>query len=150
MSSFGSLNFLFRHTARHFSRLASVTVTVSAKMASTEPAAAPWYAAYPAPRNTQPGTVTREEVLAMAKLQEESTAGGDFIFIDLRRTDHEVMSIRPARRNHTARFHSDIAKGGTIQGSINLPAQSLHPTIPALYALFKAAGLRKVIWYCCR
>lgn len=36
-----------------------------------------------------------------------------------------------------------------IRGSINLPAQSLYPTIPALYSLFKAADLRKIVWFCC-
>jgi len=35
-----------------------------------------------------------------------------------------------------------------IRGSINLPAQSLYYTIPALYRLFKAANLVKVIWFC--
>jgi hypothetical protein len=35
-----------------------------------------------------------------------------------------------------------------IRGSINLPAQSLYHTIPALYRLFKAANLAKVIWFC--
>jgi hypothetical protein len=41
-------------------------------------------------------------------------------------------------------------QGGTIRGSINLPAQSLYPTIPTLYSLVKAANTRKVIWYCCK
>jgi hypothetical protein len=35
-----------------------------------------------------------------------------------------------------------------IRGSINLPAQSLYHTIPALYKLFKLANLEKVIWFC--
>ena len=39
-------------------------------------------------------------------------------------------------------------QGGTIRGSINLPAQSLYLTLPSLYAIFKKAGLRKVIFYC--
>jgi len=39
-------------------------------------------------------------------------------------------------------------QGGTILGSINLPAQSLYSTIPSLYNIFKAAGVRQVIWYC--
>lgn len=39
-------------------------------------------------------------------------------------------------------------KGGLIRGSINLPAQSLYYTIPALYNLFSAAKKTKVIWYC--
>ena len=42
-----------------------------------------------------------------------------------------------------------LSQGGIIRGSINLPAQSLYPTIPTLYSMFKAAGLRKIIWYCC-
>ncbi|KAH7176080.1 Rhodanese-like domain-containing protein [Dactylonectria macrodidyma] len=86
----------------------------------------PWYAAYPAPRHTQPGSLTREELLEMMKAG-KSVAGRDFVLVDLRRNDHE---------------------GGTIRGSINLPAQSLYPTIPTLYNMSKAAGLRKIIWYC--
>ncbi|KAH8160972.1 hypothetical protein CIB48_g7279 [Xylaria polymorpha] len=39
-------------------------------------------------------------------------------------------------------------QGGTVRGAINLPAQTLYPTIPALYQLFKNAGIRHVIWYC--
>ncbi len=35
-----------------------------------------------------------------------------------------------------------------IRGSINLPAQSLYHTIPALYKLFSAAKVSKVIWFC--
>ncbi|POR31063.1 Uncharacterized protein TPAR_08731 [Tolypocladium paradoxum] len=86
----------------------------------------PWYAAYPAPRHLQPGCVTREELLSMLKGR-ENVVGRDFLLVDLRRADYE---------------------GGTIRGSVNLPAQSLYPTIPTLYRLFKAAGVRKVIWYC--
>jgi arsenical-resistance protein 2 len=41
-----------------------------------------------------------------------------------------------------------LVQGGTIRGSINLPAQSLYPTLPSVYALCKAAGLRKIIFYC--
>ncbi|KAI5456962.1 Rhodanese-like domain-containing protein [Mariannaea sp. PMI_226] len=96
------------------------------RMASTQNNTSPWYSAYPAPRNTQPGGLAREELLKMMKA-DGSVAGRDFILIDLRRNDHE---------------------GGTIRGSINLPAQSLYPTIPTLYNAFRAAGFRKVIWYC--
>ncbi|KAJ9130440.1 hypothetical protein NKR23_g12202 [Pleurostoma richardsiae] len=99
----------------------------SSQQTSTAPEAlAPWYAAYPAPRNSQPAAITREKLLKMIK-GSESVAGKDFILVDLRRTDYQ---------------------GGTIHGSINLPAQSLHPTIPTLYSMFKAAGISKVIWYC--
>ncbi|KAL1890775.1 hypothetical protein Sste5346_008100 [Sporothrix stenoceras] len=64
----------------------------------------------------------------LALLQDpQAVAGKDYVLIDLRRNDHQ---------------------GGTIQGSVNLPAQSLWPTIPTVYQLFKSAGVRKVIFYC--
>ncbi|KAM0443736.1 hypothetical protein ACHAPV_009219 [Trichoderma viride] len=91
-----------------------------------EVAIAPWHSVYPPPRDVELMSITREEMLQMMK-DSESVAAKDFLLIDLRRTDYE---------------------GGTIRGSINLPAQSLYPTIPTLYSLFKAAGLRKIIWYC--
>lgn len=40
------------------------------------------------------------------------------------------------------------AKGGTIRGSLNLPAQSLYETLPTLYTLCEAANIGIVIWYC--
>lgn len=46
------------------------------------------------------------------------------------------------------RWLTPHSQGGTIAGSINLPAQSLHSSIPTLFRLFKAAGVPKVIWYC--
>ena len=39
-------------------------------------------------------------------------------------------------------------QGGTIRGSLNLPAQSLYPSLPTLYAIVKAAKIPRVIWYC--
>ncbi|PNP40585.1 hypothetical protein TGAMA5MH_07582 [Trichoderma gamsii] len=95
-------------------------------MASGESTAAPWHAAYPTPRNTEPATISREALLDLMT-KSNGRAAKDFLLIDLRRTDNE---------------------GGMIRGSINLPAQSLYPTIPALYGVFKAAGLRKIIWFC--
>jgi arsenical-resistance protein 2 len=85
---------------------------------------APWYTAFPAPTNQTPTTIPRDEVLALIK-QAESRK--NYVLIDVRRNDHE---------------------GGTIRSSINLPAQSLYHSIPALYSLFKAAGIERVIWYC--
>merc|ERR1712000_312621 len=102
------------------------SASTSTTMASQQQAStAPWHAAYPAPEH-QPGSLTREVVLKLMK-EVSSVAKQDFVLIDLRRNDHE---------------------GGTIRGSINLPAQSIYPTIPKLYSMFKAAGLRKIIWYC--
>jgi arsenical-resistance protein 2 len=43
---------------------------------------------------------------------------------------------------------ADDLKGGTIQGSLNLPAQSLYLTIPTLYSLVSNSTAKYVIWYC--
>ncbi|KAL2009691.1 hypothetical protein VTN00DRAFT_5498 [Thermoascus crustaceus] len=85
----------------------------------------PWHEAYPAPRTVAPASVTREQVLQW--FRDGKTPGKDFVLVDLRRTDFE---------------------GGTIRGSLNLPAQSLYPTLPTLYALASAGGVGSVIFYC--
>ncbi|RGP72487.1 oxidoreductase [Fusarium sporotrichioides] len=95
------------------------------KKMSTD-AATPWHAAYPPPRNKSPAAMTRQDVLEMIR-DSNNIAGRNYVLVDLRRADHE---------------------GGTIRGSVNLPAQSLYPVIPTIYTLFKSAGVRKVIWYC--
>ena len=82
----------------------------------------PWHAAFPAPKNTTPDAVSPTQLLDLL-----SNGNERVVLVDLRRNDHE---------------------GGTIQGSINLPAQSLYPSIPSLYSLFIASGVAKVIWYC--
>ncbi|KAH8649457.1 Rhodanese-like domain-containing protein [Tricladium varicosporioides] len=84
----------------------------------------PWHAAYPAPVITA-GGLTREQLLKW--MGEGKVAGKDYVLVDLRRVDYE---------------------GGTIRGSINLPAQSLYDTIPSLYTLFSTAKVTRVIWYC--
>ncbi|MCJ1248229.1 hypothetical protein MMC30_005446 [Trapelia coarctata] len=84
----------------------------------------PWHAAFP-PVKGLPGHVTKEEVLSWFLRGEKSGMG--FVLVDVRRMDH---------------------KGGTIRGSLNLPAQSLYPSIPALYAVLKSAGVEAVVWYC--
>ncbi|TGJ84691.1 hypothetical protein E0Z10_g4076 [Xylaria hypoxylon] len=88
----------------------------------------PWHTAFPAPKTTEPASLTREEVLHKLRA---GGIGREFILIDVRRNDYE-MSFQ----------------GGTIRGAINLPAQSLFPTIPTLYQLFKNSGVRYIIWYC--
>ncbi|KAK9491042.1 Rhodanese-like domain-containing protein [Lipomyces doorenjongii] len=85
---------------------------------------APWHAAYPEARTTA-ASITRLELLKWFRAGK--VPGRDFVLVDLRRTDHE---------------------GGTIRGSLNLPAQSLYPTIPALYSLVTAAKVSDVVWYC--
>ncbi|KAK2136081.1 Rhodanese-like domain-containing protein [Fusarium oxysporum II5] len=118
------LGFLTIRPRSHFA-FQKVKRVCSSKMASTD-AATPWHAAYPPPLNKTPAAMTRQAVLEMMK-DSKNIAGKDYVLIDLRRADRE---------------------GGTIRGSINLPAQSLYPMIETLYTMFKSAGVQKIIWYC--
>ncbi|KAF7502353.1 hypothetical protein GJ744_005994 [Endocarpon pusillum] len=86
---------------------------------------APWYAAYPKPKNTSPDSISRSEVLD--RLDRGEQPGRDFLLVDLRRNDHE---------------------GGTIRGSLNLPAQSLYHSLPTLYNLCDTGKIDIIIWYC--
>ncbi|OTA01497.1 arsenate reductase Arc2 [Trichoderma parareesei] len=94
---------------------------MSGKMPGTDSTTVPWHAAYPAPE-TVAKSISRDEVLDMMK-----HGMRDYLLVDLRRADHE---------------------GGLIRASINLPAQSLYPSIPTLFRLTKDAGIVKVIWFC--
>jgi hypothetical protein len=57
--------------------------------------AAPWYVAYPEPRNKEPDNISRADLLQ--RFQAGQKSGVDFLLIDLRRTDHEVYN--PALRS---------------------------------------------------
>ncbi|EPS27613.1 hypothetical protein PDE_02557 [Penicillium oxalicum 114-2] len=93
-------------------------------MTDTASAELPWHAAYPAPKSTVP-SLPRNQLLHW--FQNGKQPGRDFVLVDVRRTDFE---------------------GGTIRGSINLPAHSLYPTLPGVYALLSQSGVKQVIWYC--
>lgn len=54
-------------------------------MATTD---TPWHSAYPAPRNKNPASITRVQLLKDLDAGQQS--GKDFLLIDLRRTDFEV------------------------------------------------------------
>lgn len=104
---------------------------------STEPA---WHEKYPQPRTEVPKSISKETFLA--RLKSGENAGVSFLLVDLRRNDYEVH-IRPVK-DKPANYH----KGGTIRGSLNLPAQTLYLSLNTLLNLCKAAGVRDVIWYC--
>ncbi|KAH8700205.1 Rhodanese-like domain-containing protein [Talaromyces proteolyticus] len=87
-------------------------------MASDQP---PWHAAYPAPRRVAT-TLPSQELLQWFR-----DGKRDYVLVDLRRTDFE---------------------GGTIRGSLNLPAQSLYPSIPTIYSLLSQSNVKYVVWYC--
>ena len=107
-----------------------------------------WYDAYPKPRNESPAAVTRQELLGWLEIGQNS--GVDFLLIDVRRTDHEVKRTLIPQLPQWFRTLTFHVKGGTIKGSINLPAQSLYHSLPTLLALCQNANIRTVIWYCGR
>ena len=86
---------------------------------------AAWHEKYPAPRHQTPEAVTPQELLS--RIRNGQQAGIDFLLVDLRRNDHE---------------------GGTIKGSVNLPAQSLYPSLKSLLSMVARAKIPEVIWYC--
>lgn len=58
--------------------------------------ALPWHAAYPSPKNSNPESISRAEVLQLLRLHynsdEHEKQKKGFTLIDLRRMDHEVSS----------------------------------------------------------
>ncbi|PLN76083.1 putative arsenate reductase [Aspergillus taichungensis] len=84
----------------------------------------PWHAAFPSPRTTA-ASIPRDQLLQW--MQQGRVPGKDYVVIDLRRADHE---------------------GGTIKHSLNLPAQTLYPSLPTLYEMLAAAGVKHVLWFC--
>lgn len=116
-------------------------------MASESQAAeTPWYAAYPEPRSTDLKRITREELLRRMKNGEKS--GQKFVLVDVRRTDFEVWLRFRSSTSVSSMLNHIRVQGGTIEGAINLPAHSLYVTIPTHYAIFKAAGIKEVIFWC--
>lgn len=94
-------------------------VFVQLQVAMTDAPKPNWHDAFPAPRITAP-TITREEALP-------NLSSGDLLLVDVRRTDYE---------------------GGTIKGSLNLPAHSFYMNRAALFDLSKRAGVKKIAFYC--
>lgn len=85
----------------------------------TDTKLANWWDAFPAPRSHVP-TLQRKTALA-------SLSSPDLLLIDVRRTDYE---------------------GGTITGSLNIPAHSFYLNRAVLYDLAKRAGVKKIAFYC--
>jgi arsenical-resistance protein 2 len=89
-------------------------------MAQESTAKAPsWQDAFPAPQHTAP-LLNRNDALS-------ALGSGTLLLVDVRRTDYE---------------------GGTIKGSLNLPAHSLYLNRAALFDLCTRAGVKDVAFYC--
>lgn len=88
----------------------------------------PWWSDFPEPRSVA-SQVEPAQVLQLLQDHESLTEDKlrDFLLVDTRRTD---------------------CTGGTVHGSINLPAHSFYSTRKTLYDLCKQAGIKKVIFYC--
>ncbi|KAF2736648.1 Rhodanese-like protein [Polyplosphaeria fusca] len=78
-----------------------------------------WWDAFPPPRHTAP-LIPREEALS-------GLSSPDLLLVDVRRTDFE---------------------GGTIKGSLNLPAHSFYLNRAVLHDLCTRAGVKQVAFYC--
>ncbi|KAF2187858.1 Rhodanese-like protein [Zopfia rhizophila CBS 207.26] len=78
-----------------------------------------WAAAFPGPRHTA-ALIPREAVMS-------DLSSPQLLLVDVRRTDFE---------------------GGTIRGSLNLPAHSFYMNRAVLYDLCKRAGVKQVAFYC--
>ena len=67
--------------------------TLAARLLTQSKGAAvvPWHTAYPSPRDTQPESLAREQVLAKLRGGSE-LLGTTFILVDVRDNDYEVSS----------------------------------------------------------
>lgn len=80
---------------------------------------AKWWDAFPAPSRTA-DILPRPTALA-------NLASPELLVVDVRRTDYE---------------------GGTVRGSLNIPAHSFYFNRAVLYDLCKRAGVKQVAFYC--
>ena len=72
----------------------------------------PWHAAYPAPTTTQPGAVSREEML---ELLGTGVVGKDYVLVDLRRNDYEVRPT--AEATHLSRHALSLEENNHLRTS---------------------------------
>src|ERR1700761_5255170 len=89
---------------------------------------APWYASLPTPVRAAP-LYPKEDLLRQFMILGDMLNAGTLL-IDVRRTDYE---------------------GGTIRGSLNLPAQSFPLNMSTLFRLCSGDGLAvisRVVFYC--
>lgn len=75
-------------------------------------------------------------------------SGQKFVLVDVRRTDFEVWLRFRSSTFVSSMLNHIFTQGGTLEGAINLPAHSFYVTIPTHYAIFKAAGINEVIFWC--
>ncbi|BEJ11539.1 hypothetical protein CspHIS471_0109610 [Cutaneotrichosporon sp. HIS471] len=84
-----------------------------------------WHVAFPQPKST-PAEITAQDLGALT-----GTPGVDYIVIDVRRTD--IIGDADAAR-------------AMIPGALNLPAQTLYPTLPTAGLLLK--NIPTVVFHC--
>ncbi|KAK4231643.1 hypothetical protein QBC38DRAFT_200897 [Podospora fimiseda] len=84
----------------------------------------PWYSDFPEPEST-PSKTPSSEIYTL--LSSSSLLAKNILLIDTRRTD---------------------CTGGTIQGSINIPAHSFYWSRKVIYDLCLRGGVKRVVFYC--
>lgn len=92
----------------------------------------PWWSDFPEPRSATT-EIEPEHVLRLLQDQErlDGQKRRDFLLVDTRRTD---------------------CTGGTVRGSMNLPAHSFYPTRKTLHDLCTQAGINEshlLLWCVC-
>lgn len=108
----------------------------------------PWEQIVPQAHCISPKSITRHEVLEM--LEGDQKPGADFLLVDVRKDDHQVKEFRrPFTMATYGRFLLTILMQGlTISGSLNMPIQTLQPSLSTLYRFCVTAEIKKVIFYC--
>lgn len=88
----------------------------------------PWFSEFPEPVST-PTKIQSSEVYSLLEDRDapDQERPHTFLLIDTRRTD---------------------CVGGTIKGSINLPAHSFYWSRKMLFDLCRQAGVGRVVFYC--
>jgi arsenical-resistance protein 2 len=102
--------------------------------------AAPWHKAYPEPSTKSPEQLSRDELLGW--IHHGKQAGKDFLVVDVRKLDHTVSFPFD---NYLCLL---TLKGGFLRGSLNLPVESLYPSLSTIYNMCKNSSVDTVIWYC--
>jgi arsenical-resistance protein 2 len=113
-------------------------MTTNSESGKSNPA--PWYEAYPQPSTKSPEQLSRDELLDW--IHHGKQAGKDFLVVDVRKLDHTVCC------SSNRRSYLLILKGGFLRGSLNLPIESLYPSLSTVYNLCKSTSVDTVIWYC--
>jgi arsenical-resistance protein 2 len=82
-------------------------------------------------------------------LEANQKPGVDLLLVDVRNIDHQVKNFNNLLPKGTCgRSLLILMQGLTISGSLNMPIQTLQPSLATLYRFCTTARIKKVIFYC--